>query len=258
MENGVQTAIGGRVSGGNDPMSVPGSTPAPGEPSAAVFERPAAVAGAAAGIAAPVANPGLALIERMAARDEAALAEFYEQCVSTVFGLVLRITRLRTLAEEVVADSFLQVWQQAARYDPARGRPLAWVLTIARSRAIDALRRADPAETVDDAASLADQQAQSLSGSHGASGDRDGPQDPLAALDTWQRDSALHEAMSALAPVQRQVIALAYFRGLSQSEIAAHLAMPLGTVKSHVRFALQALRGLLGAPGAADAERGDE
>lgn len=242
-------------------MSVPRSTPAPGEPSAPAFERPAAVAGAtaaataaAAAIAAPTADPGLALIERMAARDEAALAEFHEQCVTTVFGLVLRITRLRTLAEEVVADSFLQVWQQAARYDPARGRPLAWVLTIARSRAIDALRRADPAETVDDAVSLADQRAQSLT----PFGDRDGPQDPLMALDTWQRDSALHRAMATLAPVQRQVIALGYFRGLSQSEIAAHLAMPLGTVKSHVRFALQTLRRELGVPDAADAERGSE
>ena len=104
-------------------MSVPRSIPSSGAAPPAVPERSAAAVQSAQSAACPATDCGQALIERMVARDEAALAEFYEQCVSTVFGLVLRIARQRALAEEIVADSFLQVWQQASRYDPARGRP---------------------------------------------------------------------------------------------------------------------------------------
>ncbi|MEF8715625.1 MAG: sigma-70 family RNA polymerase sigma factor [Accumulibacter sp.] len=173
-----------------------------------------------------------ACIARIVHQDEQALAELYEALAGRVYGLALRITRQVQTAEEVTEDAFWQVWRQAPRFDATRGSVLAWVLTIVRSRALDALRRRDPAETLDEER-LADQQ-----------GGENDPQDLLLAV---QRQHRLHAALQDLDPLPRQLLALAFFRDLSHEEIACQMCLPLGTVKSHIRRALLRLRRLLGA-----------
>jgi len=180
----------------------------------------------------PDAGALAVLVRRVCAEDEDAFAELYDATVARVHGLALRILREPRAAEEVTEDVFFQVWRQARRYDPARGRPLAWMLTIARSRALDHLRRRDPAQSHPEPDTL-------LEAEPAAAG---GPQDLLAA----SRDNArVHAALASLDPVPRQLIALAFFRGYTHEEIALHEDLPVGTVKSHIRRALAALRTIL-------------
>lgn len=171
-----------------------------------------------------------ARIARIVRQDEHALAELYDALAGRVYGLALRITRQVQTAEEVTEDAFWQVWRQAPRFDPTRGSVLSWILTIARSRALDALRRRDPAEALDERY-LADLEACS------------NPQDLLQAV---QQHHRLHAALAGLDALPRQLLALAFFRGLSHEEIACQMKLPLGTVKSHIRRALLRLRELLG------------
>lgn len=174
-----------------------------------------------------------AWIQRVIRQDEAAFGQLYDACVSRVYGLTLRITRNAALAEEVTEDTFWQVWREAPRFDAVRGTAMAWMLTIARSRALDSLRARDPAEAVENAAELLDaQQTQ-----HDAS--------PMDLLNATQADHALHDALAQLDPQPRQLIALAFFKGLTHDEIATHTGMPLGTVKSHIRRGLATLKTLL-------------
>lgn len=171
------------------------------------------------------------LLGQIAARSEAALSQFYELTLSRVYGLALRITNDRAAAEEVTEDVYFQVWREAQRYDAARGAVLGWLLTVCRSRALDYLRRREPAELHPEPETLADPAL-----------DESDPQDLLLAL---QQKSKIAQAMAALSAQQRQLLALAFFRGLSHQEIAAHTGSPLGTVKSHIRQALLTLRKLL-------------
>lgn len=164
--------------------------------------------------------------------DEPALGALYDATLGRVYGYALRITRNVQLAEEVTEDAYWQVWRQALRFDPARGNAMAWLLTIVRSRALDALRRADPAEPCAEPEGL-------LAVDAVPGGD---PHDLLAAT---RRDRALHAALAALEPLPRQLVALAFFRGLTHEEIAAQTTLPLGTVKSHIRRALAALKDAL-------------
>lgn len=170
-----------------------------------------------------------AWIDRIAGRDQRALEALYDATSARVHGLVLRITRRAALAEEVVEDTFWQVWRQAPRFDAARGRPMTWLLAMARSRAIDALRhdqRFDHDEIAEDGGAEID------SGEPTA-------HDLLAAT---RGAGQLHSALSTLEPRARQLVSLAFFRGLTHEEIAAQEAMPLGSVKSLIRRALQQLR----------------
>ncbi len=187
------------------------------------------------------------LVERIALGDEAALGAFYERHLGRVFSLARRITRNLQLAEEIAGDAFLQVWREAKRFDVGRGRPIAWLLTITRSRALDALRRADPAILFEDMDQAADRAATHDGLRADATGRSAGlTDDPLDILGCIERDQTLRRAFERLAPVQRQLLALAFFKGLSHSEIATHLGMPLGTVKSHLRHGVQWLKESLG------------
>lgn len=172
-------------------------------------------------------------IAAVAGHDQRALADLYDATVGRVYGLALRIVRSRQAAEEVTEDVYVQVWKSAASFDPARGRPVAWLLTICRSRALDYLRREDPAElhpepetAVDDSDTVGE--------------------DPQNLLLACERNRRLHWALERLTPAQRQMISLAFFRGLTHKEIAGHTRMPLGTVKSDLRRALMTLRDTLG------------
>jgi RNA polymerase sigma factor (sigma-70 family) len=162
-------------------------------------------------------------------QDEAALGQLYDATIGRVYGLALRITRSRETAEEVAEDVYMQVWRDAGRFDPQRGAGvLGWLLVICRSRALDALRRADTANAHPEPETLVPELA-----------NESGPETLLQAA---QQHSALHAALNELSALQRQLLALAFFRGLTHEEIAAQLAMPLGTVKSHIRRALIALK----------------
>ena len=166
-------------------------------------------------------------------QDQKALARFYDLTVSRVYSVALRIVRNDDIAEEVVSDVYMQIWRDAARYDDSRGRVLGWVLIIARSRALDLLRRQDEAFSHPDPYDLV---AEPETGQRG-------PQDLLEAT---QSNTALHAAMEQLTPLQRQLLSLAFFRGLTHSEIVEHSGIPLGSVKTHIRRALSVLRDVLG------------
>ena len=171
----------------------------------------------------------------MAERDESALRAFYERTAGKAYGLALRVVGIAAAAEEVVIDTYHQAWREAHRYDAARGAPIAWLLMMCRSRALDALRGRDPALSHEDPASLV------------LDGDRPREQDPLDLLSAIEAHTALHGALAELSAPQRQMVALAFFRGMTHEEIAAHAALPLGTVKSQIRRALGTLRRVLAA-----------
>lgn len=185
-------------------------------------------------LAAAVSDAQLAAwIDRMVDRDERALAALYAATLSRVYGLVLRIVRRPALADEVVEDTYFQAWRQAPRYEPGRGAAITWLLGMARSRAIDALRH--EARFVHD--ELPDA-ASELPGAGAPGADE--------LLDAARGHAELHRALLQLGAQPRQLVALAFFRGLSHEEIASQTRLPLGTVKSQIRRALQLLRSRLG------------
>lgn len=194
------------------------------------------VATHAKAIALPSAEDDVALcamVDEIAGESEDALARFYDVTVSRVYGVALRIVRTPEMAEEVTSDVYMQVWRHAVRYDATRGRVLGWLLIIARSRALDHLRRQEEAFSHPDPHELVSEPGQT----------RDNPEDLLSAS---QQNSKLHDALKQLTPLQRQLLSLAFFRGLTHAEIVEHTAMPLGSVKTHIRRALILLRAQLG------------
>ncbi len=172
------------------------------------------------------------LLQAVANKDRKAFEEFYDATAERVLSLVSRITRQIDIAEEVVSDVYLQVWRQADRFDPARGNALAWLTVLCRSRALDMLRKINTIPT------------------HGAAPISEIPeleeaeysQDLLIAV---EERSAVHAALDRLEPGQRQLLALAYFRGYTHSELAQFTGMPLGTVKTQLRRTLNKLKGFM-------------
>jgi len=171
------------------------------------------------------------LVRRMAEGDQSAMAEFYDQTSALAFGLALRILGDHGAAEDVLLDVYTQVWKQAATYEPSRGSPSAWLLTVTRSRAID-LRRARGR----------DRATEPLESAGEICAEAPGPETLTVAA---ERHRFVQRALSSLNAELRQVIHLAYFGGLSHSEIAHHLGQPLGTVKTRIRSGMMQLRTLL-------------
>ena len=179
------------------------------------------------------------LLRAVARGDEAAFARVYDRYSAILLGLMLRILRSRPEAEDVLQEVFLQVWQQARAFDPARGRAFTWLATLARSRAIDRLRAVDSRER---AAQRSAEDGQPTA------------EEPRARADEEairaERAEAVRAALAELPEEQRQVLVLAYLDGMSQSEIAAAKNQPLGTVKTRTRAGLRklsdALRARLG------------
>jgi RNA polymerase sigma-70 factor, ECF subfamily len=171
----------------------------------------------------------VAAVDRTAGGDAEALAMLYDRHAKLVFSLACRILGDPAEAEEVVQDVFSQAWLQASRYDPARAPVVAWLLMMTRSRAIDRRRALQSSPVADigrgvlpevrDAAALPDARALSA-----------------------DQVGRLRRALRALPIVQRLPIELAYYEGLTQSEIADQLEQPLGTVKTRIRLGLQKLR----------------
>lgn len=178
-----------------------------------------------------------ALLSRAAEGDEAAFARVYESTCRRVFGLALRILRDPSAAEEAALDAYVSVWRHARSYDPRRGDPLTWMLTIARSKAIDRLRaRARRGRH------RSDLDLETALGLHEAADPGPGPE---AASVQAERCLRVRQALERLPRRQRDAIERAYFGGLSHSEVARDLGEPLGTVKSRIRVGLRSLQRVL-------------
>lgn len=174
------------------------------------------------------------LIGRLQAREPQALGVLYDQLAPLVNATLLRILGNRADAEEVLVETFWQVWNNADSYDLARGTLEAWVITIARSRALDRLRAQKRREAN---MALYEQEEQTVPVSST-------PAPEVAALQ-GERAQAIAAALAALSAEQRLPIELAYYEGLSQAEIAGRLGQPLGTIKTRIRLGLIRLRNVL-------------
>jgi RNA polymerase sigma-70 factor, ECF subfamily len=178
-----------------------------------------------------------ALVAAIARRQEDAFERLYDRYRTMVYHLALKVLNSRENAEEVVYDVFWQVWREAPRYDARRGSVGAWLATLARSRAIDALRarRNDPIPEED----LATRPI-----------GIDPAESPEETVSIGQRDEIVRAALNNLPSEQRLALEMAFFRGLTHAEIAAQLQEPLGTIKTRIRSAMlrlqERLRPLLG------------
>lgn len=170
------------------------------------------------------------LMELIVAQDQEALLLLYQRYGSPVYSLALRILRDPGQAEEVTQDTFLKVWQRSSQWDPNKGQLSSWLLTIARYTAIDRLRK-ERRITTQAVTSL--EETVDPPATQGLVGDR-----------LWQDGQLLRELMTQLPSEQAQVIELAFFLGLTHSELAEHLGWPLGTVKTRLRLGLHRLRTL--------------
>ena len=169
----------------------------------------------------------ITLIERIVARDERAVGELYDRHSRLLFGLILRVLRDRGEAEEVLQEVFVLVWTKAETYNVALGSPAAWLVRVARNRAIDRLRS--------NAVRL-----RAVESAPGPEPSREEDPEVRATLSEQQR--AVARALDSLPADQRVLIEDAYFLGLTQSELAEKYKLPLGTVKTRVRSGMQALR----------------
>lgn len=170
------------------------------------------------------------LLARTGMGDRKAFEQLYGAASAKLFAVALRIVHERALAEEVLQDSFVRIWSHAREYAPAKGAPFAWMATIVRNRSLDLVRKTREVPDVDDhlAANLADEAAL-----------------PAREVEDRQAAHTLRACLQELEAEQRQSIALAFFHGLTHSELAAHLRRPLGTVKTHVRRGLASLKDCL-------------
>ena len=167
------------------------------------------------------------LLARCAAGDRLALESLYTRVAPLLLAVLIRMLKRRDVAEDALQDVFVNVWQRARQFDPIRGRPLAWLVSMARYRAIDLQRAQRPAVALSEVSAL---EPQLQSEGPGGSGDLHGT------------GSALLRCLEQIAAPQRRCLALAYEEGLTHSEIARAVNEPLGTVKSWVRRSLGALR----------------
>lgn len=171
----------------------------------------------------------IALVQRIAKNDQSALATLYDETNRLAYGLILRVLGDASVAEEVLLDVYTQIWRQAANYDTGRGSPIAWLMTIARTRAIDRLRSGWQDRQRKEPLDLLNDRETSVAS-------------PEEATVASERQKFVRAALSSLTPEQREVIELAYYGGLSHSEIALKLNQPLGTVKTRTRLGMMKLR----------------
>ncbi len=172
----------------------------------------------------------LALLKRVSARDATAISELYDRHNRLLFGLILRILGQRGDAEEVLQEVFLAVWNRSDQFDAALGTPVAWLVRIARNRAVDRLRA----------------NAVRVRAVEAGAAEPPAVESPEAHAVTSEQQRVVSRALKALPDEQRMLIEQAYFLGLTQSELAERHALPLGTVKTRIRTGMLALRQLLG------------
>jgi RNA polymerase sigma-70 factor (ECF subfamily) len=177
--------------------------------------------------------PGLgpapaALVAQVARGDEDAFRQLYRQLAPSAYGLALRVTRDEHLAQDVLQEAFADVWAQAGRFDPAQSSARAWVTMLAHRRAVDRVRR---------------EQADRDRTARWASGSGERPHDSVAEVVQLRAEHRrVRQAMEGLTRLQREALELAFHGGLTHTEVAARLDIPLGTAKTRIRDALRALR----------------
>lgn len=172
------------------------------------------------------------LLQRTAQGDQAAFARLYDMLSPRVFGLILRVLVDRSQSEEVLQEVFLEVWQSAAKFAPNRGQGRSWVLTIAHRRAVDRVRSAQASTNRDVRAGFRD-----LDVAHDSVAEQ---------VELRIEGRRVAQALATLPEPQREAITLAYYGGYSQSEIAALVGSPLGTIKTRMRDGLTRLRNEMG------------
>jgi RNA polymerase sigma-70 factor (ECF subfamily) len=176
-----------------------------------------------------------ALLIRVAQRDQAALSELYDRYARVLYAVAFKSLRSAEESEEVVLDVFAQVWRTAARYDVDKGRVDSWLFMMTRSRVLDRLRTL---QRVTKVTVVSENVAEIQTPTPGV--------DPIENVLISERRDRVLAALSQLPEAQRQVIELAYYKGLTQSEIAAQTNLSLGTVKTRIRLGLSKLRVVLG------------
>lgn len=177
-------------------------------------------------------NADIAIVQAIGRGDEAALGELYDRHVNLLMGLALRILGSREDAEEVVQETFVHVWRNARMYDAGRSAVSTWLVMVARSRAIDRLRSG---RAVDRTLQTLEGQLRVVDTSSRA----------LSTVLSVERRHRVRAELERLPPEQRQVLEMAFFAGLTQSEIAAAAGLPLGTVKTRTLLAMKKLRAAL-------------
>lgn len=184
---------------------------------------------------ASVAPDLVELLKRCARGDQDAFARLYDATASRVFGLAVRVVRDPAQAEEVTQECFLEIWRTASRFDPDRGSPLSWLLTITHRKAVDRVRSAEAASRRD---STYHQQNQPVA--HDATAEA-----AQASIEARR----VRQALGTLTPVQREALELAYFGGYTHTEVASMLDLPVGTAKTRIRDGLIRLRDTMGVGG---------
>lgn len=170
------------------------------------------------------------LIAKIAKGCESALKKLYDTTISQVYGLAYKILSSRPDADEVALDVFKQIWNKAPDYEPGRGSPSAWLITVTRSRAIDKIRSDHKRRNTNEPLLTDTTDNASL---------------PDESTHVREKRERIESALSELTPKQRESIELAYFKGLSQSEISKEMNEPLGTVKSWMRTGMMRLKEIL-------------
>jgi RNA polymerase sigma-70 factor, ECF subfamily len=178
----------------------------------------------------PAAGKLAQLLARTALADRAAFAQLYEATKAKLFGVSLRIVRERPLAEEALQDSFVKIWKHAGEYAATRSAPLTWMAAIVRNRSLDIVRRSRERPDIDESLTraLADESAA-----------------PARDAEARVEAHSIRDCLAELEGDQRQTIALAFYHGLTHSELAQHLRRPIGTVKTHIRRGLLRLKDCL-------------
>jgi RNA polymerase sigma-70 factor (ECF subfamily) len=174
----------------------------------------------------------LSLLQRVAARDPAALSELYDRHSRLLFSLILRILRDRAEAEEILQEAFVRVWTRAETHDARMGGPLPWIVRVARNCAIDRLRAQRSRAAIDTPAS----------GEGVVEAVPSAIQSPEAIVLDAERRHAVSDALAGLPAEQRQLIEAAFFEGYTHSELARRFGLPLGTVKTRIRTGMIAMR----------------
>lgn len=172
-------------------------------------------------------DPLAVCIQRVAAGDRHAFNQLYDLTAPSLFAISLRICRQRQMAEDVLQEAYIRVWHHAASFEARRGQPMAWLATIVRRLAIDALRRRGPLDRLGEGGSM-----------HEAAEEATAVDDVIRAMDA----RIVHRCLDQLRGSQRECLLLAFFEDLSHAEVGVRLGLPLGTVKSHIRRGLQHLR----------------
>jgi RNA polymerase sigma-70 factor (ECF subfamily) len=177
----------------------------------------------------------LDLLARVANRERAAFEQLYARYSNILYATAMKFLKQDADAQDVVQDVFIQIWDKAKLYDPTKGKPLTWALTMTRNRSIDRIRAIQRRTRLRDdfeSETVADESA--------------GVREALSEVDASEKSQILRDAVGRLSPEQRKVIELAFFGGLTQSEVADRLGEPLGTIKARARRGLMKLKEILG------------